>query len=293
MDHDATLRAAAGLSATGGPAVAAADPGWPSAALWSHGALTMPEPPIREGAGFDREIDILSHELRSPITSIQIGTKVLRDRAGSIPRPVRAEVVEAVEEEAERLYRLVEDLLAVVRHDAGRRALAVRPLLLQRWLPGVVAAEVDGSPSLRVRAAVPAGLPAVLADDGALTHVIRNLLANAVRHAPQGMPVEIVGRVGTDDRVSLDVFDHGPGIEAGDAERLFEPFYRARAAEARGTGAGLGLAAARRLVEAMGGSIDAGSPDDGKGARFSINLPVAPADDAPESSEAAAANPPS
>ena len=282
MDQIATSRAAPGPASPGGAAVAAGDPPRPRGVLRTHGVRPVPEVPDRDVVGLDRAIDILSHELRSPITSIQIGTRVLRERADSIPRPVRAEVVEAVEEEAERLYRLVEDLLAVVRHDAGRGSLSVRPLLLQRWRPGVIAAEVEGSPSLRVRADVPADLPAVLADDGALTHVIRNLLANAVRHAPGGMPVEIVACVSGDDTVSVDVLDHGPGIEAGDAERLFEPFYRARAAEARGTGAGLGLAAARRLVEAMGGSIAAGSRDECNGAWFSIDLPVAPADDVSE-----------
>ena len=282
MHDDATSRAAAGPSSTGGPAVAAADPRRSRAAHRTVGSGPRSGKAEPGGPGSDREIDILSHELRSPITSIQIGTKVLRERGGSIPRPVRAEVVEAVEEEAERLYRLVEDLLAVVRHDASRAPLSVRPLLLQRWLPAVVAAEVDAAPSLRVRAAIPADLPAVLADDGALTHVLRNLLANAVRHAPEGRPVEIVGRATGEGTVRLDVLDHGPGIEPGDAERLFEPFYRARAAEARGSGAGLGLAAAHRLVHAMGGSIAAGPRDGGRGARFSIALPVAPADDAPE-----------
>ena len=129
---------------------------------------------------------------RSPRSSS--GRRCSGTGGGSISRPIRTEVVEAVEEEAERLYRLVEDLLAVVRHDAdGARRSSFGPLLLQRWLPDVIAAEVEAAPSLRVRSAIPADLPPILADDGALTHVIRNLLANAVRHAPEGMPVEIVG----------------------------------------------------------------------------------------------------
>src|SRR5215218_2065942 len=137
-----------------------------------------------------RVIEILSHELRSPITTIHLGTKVLREQGHRISRPVRAEVVEAVEEEAERLYRLVEDLLAVARHDHGAVPLPVGPLLLQHWLPPVIAAEVQASPALNVRASIPADLPPVLVDDGALAQVIRNLLGNAVRYAPQGMPLE-------------------------------------------------------------------------------------------------------
>ena len=79
-------------------------------------------------------VEILSHELRSPITTIHLGTRLLHDSYAKIPAPVRREVAAAAEEEAERLYRLVEDLLAVARHERGANPLPVRPLLLQRWL---------------------------------------------------------------------------------------------------------------------------------------------------------------
>lgn len=218
-------------------------------------------------------VEILSHELRSPITSIHLGAKVLMAGGRRLPRPVRLEVVEAVEVEAERLYRLVEDLLAVARHDAGAGPLPVRPLVLQHWLPGVIAAEVESSPTLVVRASIPPELPPVLVDDGALEHVMRNLLANAVRHAPDGMPVEVVGSQPDDAVVRVEVLDRGPGID-GESERVFAPFYRARAADASGPGAGLGLAAVRRLLEAMDGTIEAANRTGG-GARFVLTLPVA------------------
>ncbi|HEX5828975.1 MAG TPA: ATP-binding protein [Candidatus Limnocylindrales bacterium] len=220
-----------------------------------------------------RVIEILSHELRSPITTIHLGTKVLREQGRRIARPVRDEVVEAVEEEAERLYRLVEDLLAVARHEGGAAPLPVGPLQLQRWLPGVIAAEVHAYPALAVRASIPPELPPVLADDGALQQVMRNLLANAVRYAPDGMPVEVVASP-SGHEVGLEVLDRGPGIDAAEAERLFDPFYRTAAAVARGSGAGLGLAAARRLLRAMNGTIRA-QPRDGGGTRFVLTLPIA------------------
>ena len=89
-----------------------------------------------------RIVEILSHELRSPITTIHLGTRVLHEPA-SISAPVRREVVAAVAEETERLYRIVEDLLAVARHDEGANPLPVSPLLLQRWLLGAVDREVQ------------------------------------------------------------------------------------------------------------------------------------------------------
>jgi len=225
-------------------------------------------------------IEILSHELRSPITTIHLGTKVLREGGRRMSGPVRAEVVEAVEEEAERLFRLVEDLLAVARHDHGAVPLPVGPLLLQHWLPPVIAAEVQASPALNVRASIPADLPPVLVDDGALAQVIRNLLGNAVRYAPQGMPLEIVAWPDDPATVRLEVLDRGPGIDPSEAARLFEPFYRSSAARAMGSAAGLGLAAAQRLLQAMGADIQA-LPRQGGGARFVVHLPVALPEDGP------------
>lgn len=224
-----------------------------------------------------RVVEILSHELRSPITTIHLGTKVLREQGNRISRPTRLEVVEAVEEEAERLYRLVEDLLAVARHEGGAAPLPVGPIALQHWLAPVIAAEVQSSPSLKVRVSIPPDLPPVLADDAALVQVVRDLLANVTRYAADGMPAEVVAWPPEDGVVRLEVLDRGPGIAADEIGRVFEPFYRSSSAEAVGSGAGLGLAAARRLMEAMNGSIEA-LPRDGGGSRFVLTLPVAPAD---------------
>ena len=224
-----------------------------------------------------RVIEILSHELRSPITTIHLGTKVLREQGHRISQPVRIEVVEAVEEEAERLYRLVEDLLAVARHEGGAAPLPVGPISLQHWLATVISAEVQASPTLRVRASIPPDLPPVMADDAALAQVVRNLLANVTRYAPDGMPAEIVAWPNDGGTIRLEVLDRGPGVQADEAATLFEPFYRSSAAVALGSGAGLGLAAAERLMRAMNGTIEA-LPRPGGGARFVLTLPVAAAD---------------
>ena len=197
-----------------------------------------------------RIVEILSHELRSPITTIHLGTKVLLGAGRRVSGPVRAEVVAAVEAEAERLYRLVEDLLAVARHDDAALALPVRPLLLQHWLPEAVSAEVQGDHLLRVRVAIPPDLPPVLVDDGALAHVFRNLLRNASHHAADGMPTEVVARSPVDGFVTVEILDRGPGLDPRETERVFEPFYRSVTAEATGSGrrpgARGGLAAAAR-----------------------------------------------
>ena len=117
----------------------------------------------------------------------------------------------------------------------------------------------------------------MLADDAALAHVVRNLLANVTRYAPDGMPAEIVAWPNDDGTIRLEVLDRGPGVDADEADTVFEPFYRSSAAMAIGSGAGLGLAAAQRLMQAMHGSIEA-LPRAGGGARFVLTLPVAVAD---------------
>ena len=242
-----------------------------------------------------RVIEILSHELRSPITTIHLGTKVLREQGHRISQPVRIEVVEAVEEEAERLYRLVEDLLAVARHEGGAAPLPVGPIALQHWLSAIIASEVQAAPSLRVRVSIPPDLPPVLADDAALAHVMRNLLANVTRYAPDGMPAEVVAWPNDDGTIRLEVLDRGPGVQVEDADTVFEPFFRSSAAMAIGSGAGLGLTAAQRLMQAMHGSIEV-LPRLGGGARFVLTLPVAVEDaefedDVPPSAAAHDADP--
>jgi len=225
-----------------------------------------------------RIVEILSHELRSPITTIHLGTKVLAANHGDIPGAVRTEVVEAVEAEAERLYRLVEDLLAVARHEGGANPLPVAPILLQHWLVRIIEGEIRADRRLRIRAAIPSGLPPVLADEAALAHVVRNLLANAARYAADGQPVELVAHPPRDGYVVLDVLDHGSMFPPDEAERLFDAFYRAPEVAPLGSGAGLGLTAARRLMRAMSGDLDA-VPRDGGGARFRVHLQVARPDE--------------
>lgn len=218
--------------------------------------------PVTPDAGAD-PIEVLSHELRSPITTIQLGTRVLRSRR-KVAQPVRDAVVEAVEHEADRLVRLVEDLLAVARHEGGREPLPVQPLLLQRTLPPLLEAEAKAHPETPIRAFLPHGLPPAIADEAALAHVVRNVISNAARFAPAGTPVELTAEA-RDATIELRIADRGPGIDPAEADHLFEPFYRSpRTATAHG-GAGLGLAAARRLLAAMGGTIEA-RPRPGGGA---------------------------
>jgi signal transduction histidine kinase len=214
----------------------------------------------------------LSHELRTPITTILGGTKVLRRRE-QLPAKTRRELYADIEAESERLYRLVEDMMMLARfeHSQGD-GVADEPLLLQRLLPDLVAAERAGWPGREFVLRVPPDLMTVRGDRTYVDQVVRNLLGNAAKYSGAGSPVEIQAE-SAGDEVIVRVFDRGPGFGPDEAERLFEPYYRSPELVGVAIGAGIGLSVCRRLVEAMGGRIWA-RPRDGGGSEFGFALHI-------------------
>ena len=218
----------------------------------------------------DAFIGMLSHELRTPITTIFGGTRILR-REG-LPEGVRREVFDDVTEEAERLHRLVEDLLVLARAERGEIEIGGEPVLLQHLLPPVVASEVAHWPSTRIELNVPQGMPPVSADLTYVEQVVRNLLSNAVKYSPPGSLIELRAEV-LESEVQVSILDEGPGFQEDEAALLFELFFRLPATAATSKGAGIGLFVCRALIEAMGGRIWA-RPRPAGGAEFRFALPV-------------------
>jgi PAS domain S-box-containing protein len=215
---------------------------------------------------------ILSHELRTPVTTILAGSKVLA-RRHHLPGPTRTELIEDIEAEAERLYRLVEDLLVLARfEERPPDAFATEPLLLQRILPALLGSEEGRWPGRVFTLEVPTGLPTVRGDRTYLDQVVRNLLGNAAKYSPSEAPIEVVVEE-TDGRVCVRILDRGPGFEADEAERLFDLYYRSPGTLGIAGGAGIGLFVCRRLLEAMEGEIWA-RPRAGGGAEFGFSLRV-------------------
>lgn len=219
-------------------------------------------------------IGVLSHELRTPVTTIFGGARVLtRDESG-LDEATRREILIDVAEEAERLKRLVEDVVALSRFGETDADLGREPVLLQRVVPTVVASEEERWPGVDFEIAIPPGLPTVFADPTYLEQVIRNLLANAAKYGGQGASVEVVVEADTDaEEVLVCVRDDGPGIETAEAERLFDLFYRSPNTASATTGAGIGLFVCARLVRAMGGRVWARALPAG-GAEFGFALRV-------------------
>ncbi len=219
-------------------------------------------------------IGVLSHELRTPVTTIYGGARVLARDDNRLDAATRQEILTDVAEEAERLKRLVEDVVAMSRFGESDADLGREPVLLQRIVPAVIASEEDRWPGVTFDVHVTPGLPTVIADPTYLEQVIRNLLANAAKYGGQGTAVEVVLEYDRElDEVAVCVRDDGPGIEAHEADRLFDLFYRSPNTAASTTGAGIGLFVCARLVRAMGGRVWA-RPLPAGGAEFAFALHV-------------------
>lgn len=214
-------------------------------------------------------LGILSHELRTPITTIYAGSKVLA-RDEPLEKETSRELANDISAEAERLFRLVEDLLVMTRIERGVLHLANEPVLLQRVVSGAIRLESAHWPGTRIRLVGPVDLPAVAGDLTYVEQVIRNLLSNAAKYSPTGGEIEVRLDAGADG-VSCRVRDRGRGFRSDESNDLFDLFYRSPTTAAQAAGAGIGLFVCRRLVTAMGGRIWARARSRG-GAEFGFML---------------------
>ena len=215
---------------------------------------------------------IVSHDLRTPLSTISLGTTLLED--ASQPAEDRTHVIEIIKRAADRMERLIKDLQEMGRLDAGRtlridaRSVELATLLREACEALHVQA---GAKHLEVSCDLPAPPIAVCADADRICQVLGNLIGNAIKFTPRGGRITLAARrEGREVRVS--VTDQGPGIPAADLERVFEPYWQAKST-AR-LGAGIGLKIAKGLVEAHGGRIWVESKV-GEGTTFTFTLPVA------------------
>lgn len=227
---------------------------------------------FRQGQGLrEAFLSLLSHELRTPVTTIYAGSSVLTRPGAAIGDQMRNEILADIAGEANRLYRLVEDLLVLARFDEGLD-LGAEPSLLQHVVPPIVEQERVRWPAIRFALEVAPDLPAVSADETSVQQVLRNLLSNAAKYSEADAMVEVRVEAALDG-VAVRVRDHGVGIDPDEAESLFNPFYRSPKTARMAGGSGIGLYVSRRLVDAMGGRIWA-SPADGGGSEFNVVLPT-------------------
>jgi two-component system sensor histidine kinase KdpD len=205
----------------------------------------------------------VSHDLRTPLTTI-IAAGTALDSPSATPQE-RHELSDAVVEEGHRLSRLVENLLDVSRLESGAAEPHREPVELAEVLEA--ARRSIGAAGGQVRLALDQDLPPVSADPAQLERAFANLLENGVVHGG-GEQVLVRSRL-VGPRLMVRVVDRGPGIPAGERERIFEPFYRAP--HGNGGGSGLGLAIAKGFVEANGGEIEVESFP-GQGTSFVVSF---------------------
>jgi two-component system sensor histidine kinase KdpD len=215
----------------------------------------------------------LSHDLRTPLSTVLGAATTLIDFGKTLTPKVRADLLLSIREEAERLNRYVGDLLDMTRLEGG--GLTSR----RDWLDArdVLRAAVDRVRRRLGRREVshdfPERLTMIRADASLLEQALVNILENAIAYSPDGTTIEIAAY---EDRgnVVLSIEDEGRGIPTSELQRVFERFRRMEEATDRGKGAGLGLAISKGFVEAMGGRIAAASPiHEGRGTRILISLP--------------------
>ncbi len=216
----------------------------------------------------------VSHDLRSPLTAIRAASDGLEDQTLSLTDDDRRELLDTISVEVRRLERVVDNLLALSRLQAGALAPMPEVWTVEDLVYGSLA-EV-GRSTERVNVSVPADTPPVLVDAVQMRQILGNLIDNALKFSPEGSPVTVrVNR--TRKEVIVRVIDQGRGLPENELEHVFEPFYRGAPAQDQ-TGTGLGLAIARGFAEANGGRLWAESRP-GQGAGFALALP--PADEAP------------
>jgi len=215
-------------------------------------------------------LNSVSHDLRTPLASIKASASSLLDPEVRWGEEERREFLTTIDQEADRLNRLVHNLLDMSRIEAG----ALVPRLQETSLAEVAGPVVKMARSAsqqRIDVTMPETLPPVLADPVLLEQVLTNLLDNARRYA-EGSPIALVARE-QGDTVELRVIDHGPGIPLPERERVFDQFYRLKAGGRRPEGTGMGLAICRGIVAALEGSLRVETTPGG-GATFILSLPA-------------------
>jgi len=231
----------------------------------------------------------VSHDLRSPLAIAKAAVATLRSPDLTLTGTDREQLLEGAESALDRLTGLVADLLDMSRLQAGAVAVLPRDLALDELVPIVLdrLALAGGA----VTVAVPEDLPEVRTDAVLLERVLANLITNALRYSPPGRPPMITASLldvaGTGRFLELRVIDHGPGIPFSERDRAFVPFQRLGDRD-NTVGVGLGLAVARGLTEALGGTLE---PEEtpGGGLTMVIQLPAAPEDTETSAAATAAA----
>ena len=223
-------------------------------------------------------LNSISHDLRTPLSTVLGAATTLIDYGGALAEAVRQDLLLSIREEAERLNRYVGNLLDMTRLEGGGLKTRSEWTDVRDVISGAIDRVARRAQDRRFNRDFPAELSAIQADPALLEQAIVNILENAVAYSPAGEPIDMAAY---EDRsnIVISIEDEGRGIPTAELERVFDKFRRLDAASDRGQGVGLGLSISKGFVEAMGGRIAAASPIHGdalsgyRGTRILISLP--------------------
>jgi two-component system sensor histidine kinase KdpD len=217
-------------------------------------------------------LDSVAHEFRTPLTAIKASvTALLQNPPGAESQ--RGELLEVINEEADRLNRLVGETIEMARLDAGDVQLDFAPHSMREAIDAALTEEKNLLAGRPVSVIVPDRLPPVRMDLARVTEVVRQLLDNAVKYSPAGSPISISSEQ-KDSMVVTYVADRGSGIDSFEQAFVFDKFYRGRNQRLEVQGTGMGLAIVKAIIQAQGGTVGVTSQV-GQGSVFSFSLPVA------------------
>jgi len=215
----------------------------------------------------------ISHDLKTPLAAILGAAGTMREYSEILDKDIQLELVGTVIDESERLSRFIANLLDMTRIESG----AMQPNSALHYIGDIVGTALGRAAKItahhKTEMDVPSGLPMLRVDPVLFEQALFNLIDNAAKYAPEDTVIRIEASA-WGQSVRLEIMDEGPGIPPDDLERVFDSFYRVRKADTVRAGTGLGLSISRGFIEAMGGTIKAGNRPGGKGAVFTITLPV-------------------
>ncbi|MGD2027443.1 MAG: ATP-binding protein [Anaerolineales bacterium] len=216
-------------------------------------------------------ISVVSHELKTPVALIKGYVGTLRRDDASWNQEILQDSLVVIEDEADRLAELIENLLDATRLEAGVLAIHATDFSLPALVQRTVERFQTQTEKHNFEVVFPENFPIILGDEDRIAQVMYNLVSNAVKYSPNGGKIRVNGEV-REDEVIVCVQDEGSGIAPGDIHHIFDRFYRADPAQKKTQGAGLGLYLARAVVEAHEGKIWA-DPRSNNGARICFSLP--------------------
>ena len=222
----------------------------------------------------DEFFGIISHELKTPLTSIKSSSELLSEELRGDKQASRKRLIENIRRSTDKLETMLNDLLDIAKARSASLEVNLRPIdlvpVLNSAMDICILPIEQKQQSLEVD--IPKTLPPVIADPESFEHIITNLLGNSNKFTPRGGEISLKVRV-DGNRMVIEVRDSGPGIPEEEQELIFEPFYRGEFSTGSTKGMGIGLATVKQMVDLHGGTVWAMS-EVGKGSTFTVSLPV-------------------